>query len=138
LANTKSIGLREIIQFDKTQSLNYLSESGKNIIDWCVDFLIFKQKENNFLKKNQNQFHKDKYITIWSFIREFLEIEEHYDYYLMNFLEKYDLMEHGSGIRCGWYNYENRYYKDRILDEEIELKIINWAENAPDEWIWQN
>ena len=138
MANTKSIGLREIIQFDKTQSLNYLSESGKNIIDWCVDFLIFKQKENNFLKKNQNQFHKDKYITIWSFIREFLEIEEHYDYYLMNFLEKYDLMEHGSGIRCGWYNYENRYYKDRILDEEIELKIINWAENAPDEWIWQN
>ena len=138
MANTKSIGLREIIQFDKTQSLNYLSESGKNIIDWCVDFLIFKQKENNFLKKNQNQFHKDKYITIWSFIREFLEIEEHYDYYLMNFLEKYDLMEHGSGIRCGWYNSDNIYYKDRILNEERELQIINWAENAPDEWIWQN
>ena len=26
-----------------------------------------------------------------------------YDYILMNMLEWFDVMEHGSGIRCGWY-----------------------------------
>ncbi len=97
---------------------------------------MFNKNNPRFLKKNQHDSHKEKYITIWSFVRDFLKIEDKYDYYLMNFLEWCDLMEHGSGIRCAWLNSDRKYYQYRILSEERKQAIIDWAINAPNNWSW--
>jgi hypothetical protein len=89
-----------------------------------------------FRKENQNQFHKNKYITIWSFIYNFLQIEKDsgYDYWLLSFLEQNKIIDHGSAIRCGWFNNDERNpYFERILTEERKQQIIEWATNAPDE-----
>ena len=136
MANTESQGIKDILSFNPEQCLDLLSQEGKNIIDSCIDFLLFNQDYPRFLKKNQHDFHKEKYISIWSFIRDFLKIEDKYDYYLMNFLEWYDLMDHGGGIRNGWINSDRKYYQDRILSEKRKQEITEWGTNAPDNWTW--
>lgn len=132
--STSNIGMKSVVV---SKSLNQLDNYGKELLEWCADFLLFqKDNELQFKKRNQNQFHKNKYITIWSFIYNFLQLgkDSGYDYWLLCFLEQNNIMEHGSAIRCGFFNnYKKNPYFDRILTEDRKQKIIEWAENAPDE-----
>ena len=135
------------------KKFNRIGSNGKILVEWCVDFLIYKTdvdgnkidtlslksnaKELRELNKKSVGFkHLNKYITIWSFIYDFLKINKDsgYDYWLMNMLEWYDIMEHGSGIRCGWFNSDKKnIYKDRILTQERIEKIEKWIVNTPDD-----
>ena len=123
--------MKEVLQ---ANSIDDLGPKGKHLVDWCVDFLLFLKHNNNlnFEKKNRDQVHPFKYITIWSFIYSFLGIPENsgYDYWLLSFLQWNGLMEHGPGIRCGWLKVNNT---DRKLTEERKQAIITWAENCPDD-----
>jgi hypothetical protein len=103
-----------------------LGKSGENLIKECINFLLVKQMDDNKLwypKKNQSDFHKEKYITIWSFIYDFLKItkDSGFDYFLMAYLDTHDYLEHGSGIRCGW------------LSSNINLEYSIPSINRPDD-----
>lgn len=133
IEGTDHEGMKDIIKCT-TLSINDLDDSGKQLINWCVDFLLFQRLEMNFYKLDQSGYHKTKYIAIWSFIYDFLKIESGYDYWLMSFLEWNNLMDHGTGIRCGWYIGDecNQNYKSYVLSEEHKNIILNWANNADD------
>jgi hypothetical protein len=125
-------GMKEVLI---STSLDDLGTKGKELVDWCIDFLLF-QMENRplfFKKFDQSGPHKDKYITIWSFIYSFLGIPEDsgYDYWLLSFLEWNGFMEHDGGIRCGWLDTSKSI--ERKLTEERKQIIIDWAENCSDE-----
>lgn len=118
----------------ETGLIENLGDKGIELVDWCVDFLLFNKDHPRFPKKDQSGTHKEKYITIWSFVYDFLKIgkDTGYDYWLLTFLEWNNLLEHGCAIRCGWYNNADHYYKDRVLADERKNIIIEWAANAPD------
>lgn len=132
LNGTDNEGMRDVL---RATSLSDLGDKGKQLVDWCIDFLIFARKDIDFPKKNpeNHSFHRNKYICIWSFIYNFLGIPQDsgYDYWLLSFLEWNGLMEHGSGIRCGWLAYPEDI--DRKLTEDRENEIIKWGNNCPDE-----
>lgn len=126
---------------DTLKPYEKLEQEGKDLIEWCVDFLIYQKQTVSYpdiqLKSEykETEPHKYKYITIWSFIFDFLKIGKcGQDYLVLNFLEWYNIMEHGSGIRCGWYIKDNEIYGDRKLSSERKKIIENWIINAPDEW----
>ncbi len=208
---TKNKGLKNILE---NNSVSKLNENGKEIIIWCVDFLLFKQKypDFNFIKNNTSiekkyiytykldfekcgstfrhkakdfeefidslsqsnlqsiydgnvngsisyygldeiknndlvtiirkelvEKSKDKYIVLWSFICDFLQIKKDsgYDYYLMMWLQWNKICDHGSAIRCAWFNNESdNPYANRKLPLKKEKAIRNWCENFDDSsWI---
>lgn len=52
----------------------------------------------------------------------------------MNFLDWNYICEHGSGIRCAWFNTsESNPYYNRILSDEMKNSVIDWANNANDD-----
>lgn len=53
----------------------------------------------------------------------------------MSWLDWNKICEHGSGIRCAWFEShdERNPYRNRILTEERKNIIIEWATNAPDD-----
>lgn len=138
IEGTDNLGVKNILQSDTIEDLD---ENGKYVIEWCVDFLLFKRLNDDihFLKKNveNNDPYKYKYITLWSFIYNFLNIQKDtgYDYYVMSWLDWNKICEHGSGIRCAWFEShdERNPYRNRILTEERKNIIIEWATNAPDD-----
>ena len=137
LGETNNKGIKNIICC-KSEKLEDLNEDGKALIDRCVEFLLFDRDDGrSFPKTNQNQFHTGKYITIWSYIYDYLKIGKNsgYDYWLMNYLDHVGIIEHGSGIRCGWYAVpeSDHIYSDFVLSDDAKNKIINWAENCDDE-----
>jgi len=137
LSGTNNKGMKDIMSC-KTEKLEDLGSDGKELIDKCVEFLLFHKNENtSFLKTNQNQIHTSKYITIWSFIYDYLKIPQNsgYDYWLMNYLDHIGVMEHGSAIRCGWYDVPEteHMYSGFVLSEDAKNNIINWANNCDDE-----
>jgi hypothetical protein len=135
--------MKSLNNFLITKNINELDTKGLELVEWCVDFLILlsnpKIKDDDkikFPKKPQNKGYVEyKYISLWSFIYNFLQIPKDcgFDYILMEFLEKNNIIDYGSGIRSAWFN-EACYnpYKDRIVSEERKNEIIKWAENAPD------
>lgn len=132
---TNNLGMRDIM-LCKNHDIKNLGENGIKLIELCVDFLIFARENINFRKKNTNCVHKDKYITLWSFIYSYIGLEQNggYDYWLMNFLDWNSICEHGSGIRCAWFNSDksNPYY-ERVLSDEMREKIVEWATNTDDD-----
>lgn len=92
----------------------------KELIEWCVDFLSIDRSEYAEMK--------DKYIQLWSFIYDFLNIKPGYDYILMSLLEWYNIIEHGISIRCANLNKDGPY-KDRKVTQERKDKIMNWINN---------
>lgn len=133
LALTDNLGMKNILV---SKELSELDANGLELVEWCVDFLLFNKLGLKFPKKDQNQIHKDKYITIWSFVYGFLQIprDSGFDYWLMSFVEDIGVMKHGSAIRCGWFNEDKpNPYLSRVLSEERKNKIIDWALNAPDD-----
>jgi hypothetical protein len=130
---TDNLGMKNILTANK---LSDLDSYGLELIEWCVDFLLFADLKMNFPKKVQDGPHKHKYIAIWSFVYDFLKIPKNsgFDYWLMYFIEHIDIMEHGIAIRCGWFNEsESNPYLSRVLSRERKNQIIEWATNAPDE-----
>src|SRR5438477_403480 len=84
-----NLGLKNIIGM-KGAKYEELNENGKELVEMCVDFLIYEK---------QRGYCGTKYIALWSFIYECLKIPQNsgYDYYLMNYLDHIGLIEHGSG-----------------------------------------
>lgn len=155
LDDTNNKGLREIICYrysrenknaktkkhniNITVSFELIGKNGLDIIEWCVDFLLFKKLDINFEKKNIDTkyvFHKYKFIEIWSFIYDFLKIEKHsgYDYELMSFLVYSNIMVYDISMRYGKFsNFEDNHYLNRELPEERKKLLLDWATNSPDD-----
>ncbi len=116
----------------KIKPYDELSQQSKDLIEWCIDFLAYqKEFRDAHFPKQLDGYHKNKYITLWSFIYGFLRIEKNggIDYLLMNLLDWYDFSEHGSGIRCSWLDYKiNR----KCPEERVKI-ITNWASNTTDD-----
>jgi hypothetical protein len=135
--------MKSLNNFLITKNINELDTKGLELVEWCVDFLILLSNPKieyedkiKFPKKPQNKGYVEyKYICLWSFIYNFLQIPKDcgFDYILMEFLEKNYIIEYGSGIRSAWFHgWDDNPYKDRIVSEERKNEIIKWAENAPD------
>jgi hypothetical protein len=130
---------------DEDTNIIPFEDIGKNAqyaIEWCVDFLLLKKDYDNEIEElslkldSIDKIHRTKYITLWSFIYDFLKIQRDsgYDYWLMNALEWYNIIEHGSGIRCSWFNVDDtNIFIDRILSEERKDIILTWIKNAPND-----
>ena len=146
---TDNKGIKEIIHYkysyqNKRQHsnasicFNMLEKNGLEIIEWCVDFLLFKKLGIEFKKtpiNTSNIFHKNKFIEIWSFIYDFLKIDKHsgYDYELMSFLVYTNIMTYDISIRYGKLSdFEDNYFLNRVLSEERTNILIEWATNASD------
>ncbi len=116
---------RVVVQIKPYAELN---QESKDLVYWCVDFLIYAK--TNSENGNRN-WELGKYISLWSFIYDFLKIEKNggIDYLLMNLLNWYDFAEHGSGIRCSWLKTDAII--NRVCSEERAEIITNWIKNAP-------
>jgi hypothetical protein len=120
------VSLYEVVSLDdeedtyalyKIHDLNEIGEEGKAFIEWCVDFLIYK-KEEDLIK------------SLWSFILGFLHVDKGYDYWLMNMLDWYKIVHHGSSLRCAWFRDDtDNPYKNRVLSEERKQRIESWLES---------
>jgi len=132
--------------------LKDLYEVDNNVVDlieWCTDFLIYKRDfEEDFNKLSLRSNHEDcgfkggvyhnpkKYITLYSFIYDFLKIPDQsgYEYWLMNILDWYKISKHGSGIRCSWFNSDaENPYRNRTLSNKRKDIIEMWIREAPDD-----
>lgn len=81
--------------------INNYEAAVNEIVTLCIEFLI-ADKLNLFTNKS-------KYIALYSFITEYLKIPDTgYPYIIMQWLENKDIIEHGSGIRCGWLSWKSR------------------------------
>ena len=72
-----------------------LDENGRRLLVMLTDYLIIAREKRD----------EEKYLpSIWDFIYGCLQLPRNcgYDYFLMCYLDTYEIMEHGSGIRCGW------------------------------------
>ncbi len=118
---------------------NLIEKNGLDLIEWCVDFLLFKSLDIEFKKKEINKkyfFDKNKYIEIWSFIYDFLKIDKHsgYDYELMSFLVYSNIMVYDISMRYGKFShFEDNYFLNRELSEERKNILFEWATNAADD-----
>jgi len=111
-----------------------LSKESKDIIQWCLDFLAYHR---DYAYENVDEYgnrcdykYSNKYITLWSFIYDFLKIEKDggIDYLLMNALGWYDFTEHGGGIRCSWIKCDKKHIK---CPEERKKIIEDWIDSMP-------
>lgn len=139
LAGTDHAGMRDVIACPGGLFAN-LEPEGRRLVEQCADFLLVHHHSNNnntYPKRviTEGMFHTNKYIALWSFIYDHLGIPKGYDYWLMNFLDWNHICEHGSGIRCAWWNDddERNPLKDRVLSEEARATIVRWATEAADD-----
>ncbi len=88
-----------------------LSNGAKELITWCVDFLLYNQ---------QNELCG---ISLSAFIYNFLDLKDGYEYVLMNILYNYGITGHGSGIRASWYE-KNDIFDDNYTPKEESIRII--------------
>lgn len=143
IQKTKNLGMKNLLakkklldEQKKDINLNLiewfksnLNQNGLDLIEWCVDFLIFY---TSFIKEMHRDY-KNKYITIWSFIYDFLKIPENsgYDYWLLSFLEYNNIMNHGCAIRCGnFLDSDINPYYGRTLSEDRKTIILEWINNS--------
>jgi hypothetical protein len=99
---------------DKKYTNNYINEMNEMAI-LCVQYLI-GERLNMYVKNG-------KYIALYSFITTYLNIPDNgYPYVIMQWLENKKILDHGSGIRCGWLNWD--YDKDRMFDLAKNEKVI--------------
>ncbi len=147
---TDNLGMKSIVTC-QSNKVGDLDEHGKELVSQCTTFLLFmekyhkykqpknigskkskRRKEFEILKKEINELMDKKYITIWSFIYDFLKIpaDSGYDYWLMNFLDWNNIMDHGSGIRCGWINIDDTNIDIDTLDQQSENVIIEWIKTT--------
>jgi hypothetical protein len=135
-----------------------LTVAGRSLIFKCIDFLLINVNRETLcsLKADRAQFHTEKYVTIWSFVYNFLKIrrDSGFDYFLLSYLDYYKLMDHGGGIRCAWYNdvdLEDRVKQcgqevadhiEKIKHEDVDAisnlhafqeKLKKWTSEAPDD-----
>lgn len=134
VCGTSNVGMQQIVAIvPKFGNVESLGSEGREIVEWCADFLhfiTFEEKEKTtFPKENQNQYRTNKSINIFTFIKHFLGIESSYAHWLMNFLERVGIMDHGFFMENGFFNGER---DSRIVSKERQEQIIEWASNAPD------
>lgn len=122
IESTMNLGMKNILSEPKCENL---TPEGLELVLWCVDFLLYN-KNNDY----------DTKLSIWEFIYGFLGFEKNsgYDYWLMCYLEHLGIMEHGCGIRCGWFcSNESNPYFNRSLSDDRKNKILKWSESFSDE-----
>ncbi len=122
------------------KGIDEIGEEGINLIEWCVDFLLFisKYDEDNdpiFKKKDQSGVDGEKYITINSFIYNYLGLSDNgYKFWLLNVLHWYKICTHGSSMIHSQLEWDrDNPYRDRKLSKEREIMLVEWVKNAPDD-----
>lgn len=75
--------------------LNPPSALSTELFKNCINFLFYSK-----LDKTD--------CTIWVFLEKYLKININtgFDYFILCYLDTHQYMEHGSGIRCGWINFD--------------------------------
>ena len=96
-------------------------------IKLCIYYFQIQKelRDNKLLDSMKNS-------TLWSFICGYLTYNKKrgytensgYDYLLMNILDAYGVINHGSGIRCGWL-IDNKNF-DVNSEPTIKEDIMNW------------
>lgn len=138
IEGTNSLGVRNLLQNKDIANMN---DSGKYMVEWCIDFFLFQKYNNdnniNYPKQNVHTIHKNKEITIWRFICDFFNIQPNsgYDYYVLTWLERNNISEHGCAIRCGWILHNRTVYSNRTLNQERAKILDEWAKNLQDEFL---
>jgi len=150
---TRHIGMKQIVslpfQLDNYGKINDLGPEGKDLVNWCIDFLQlekrkdkdgksdmyfqkhFYEKEHGWFKIHSAQYH----IGLYEFIRFFLKIESGYDFFLLNFLEWNRITEHGFNIRGSWLSIHYKPPKTRRhVKKERKHAIFEWVENIPEKF----
>lgn len=97
-----------------------LSDRAKELVGSCEHFLFYKYENETDIRIKSPSF--------WDFVKNFLNLNDGYDYILMNIIENYGICEHGSGIRCAWYGGECEFVLDD-LSEESYKKIEDFIES---------
>jgi hypothetical protein len=85
-----------------------LSDRAKELVGSCEYFLFYKHEN------------KKDCMSFWNFVKNFLNINDGYDYILMNIIENYGICEHGSGIRCAWYGGDCEFVLDDLSEESCK------------------
>ncbi len=108
-----------------------LNAPAKDLLQWCLDFLLYRRDSNNedFPMRGTTQTHKNKYVTVWTFLCDFLHVDKKFGYLVLSMLEHYKFINHGSGIRCPWIV----GFDDRSCPADRVRQIRDWATNAPDD-----
>ena len=113
---------------------------GAWLLNECATFLLWQATNRDadvvFPKSIPSGPHPNKYIVLHSWIYSNLGLprDSGYDYWLMCYLDTYEIMEHGSGIRCGWWNGEpGNPYHGRVVPPTADERISEWASAAPDD-----
>lgn len=94
-----------------------LSDRAKELVGSCKHFLFYKHEN----KTNINP-------SLSYFVTNFLNLNDGYDYILMNIIENYDICGHGSAIRCAWYDRNCKFVIDDLSEEsckKIEEFIVS-------------
>lgn len=118
---TDNLGMKSIVACESCK-YDDLDEHGKELIDWCRDFIIYKEEQ--YKKYGTDYFD----IRLWDFVSDFLGFEKDsgYDYWLLSFLEWNDYSCHGTSIRydCSVPNDD----KNRTISDDRYEKINEWSE----------
>lgn len=113
----------------KSKTFLDLHDGGKNVVLMCLYYLHLDKTENEI------EHTRERYITLWSFITDFLKVatkDDGYDYWLLNWLEWNELIEHGCAIRCPWITKKGTELILQNINSVVQYRddIIKWAKTA--------
>lgn len=152
VAGTRHVGMKQIVALpcyrDNWGKLHELGPEGKDLVNWCIDFLQLEQRRD---RNRRSGFYKHFYekergwfkiycknfnnLRIINFIRDFLKIEEGYDRWLLNFLYNNNLIDYVShDIICCWLHKYKPPKTRRHVKKERKNAIFDWIENGPGEF----
>lgn len=97
-----------------------LSKECSDIIESCIDFLLYKRVH----------FEERLFPNLEKYITKYLKIDEEYEYdipgLICHILIHYKIGEYGVSMRTMWLDHS--LYKDRQLDQQTENSIAKWLE----------
>jgi len=95
------------------------NDDANRLLKECEWFVLMERDKEFENLKNQQY-----YVSLWSFIYNYLEIPADWAYVVMQTLENEQVIEHGSGIRCAWLRH-HKYITD-VSTENIKKKSDTW------------
>jgi hypothetical protein len=125
----------------KLKDISKFNSYTMDMINSCLDYLAF-QRDNpdlNFPKRVQHInvppynpfYHNNKCIHLRSYINHFIKTDNlHVTDILLEILYEKNLIEYGCGIGSSWIGYDVVHE----CTEKKKAEIIEWAENAPDDF----
>lgn len=93
-----------------------LGEPGEELLGLLTAFLLVQREEE------QRRHSYTDYVALYSFIYDCLKLPEHNDYnhLIMCYMDTHGILEHGSGIRCGWIAEEH----ETLLPSPAHRKVV--------------